>query len=77
MPNKRSPDRAYLIRCWQEGEDAPGAAPRWRFSAEEVLHDRRRRGFADLASLLAFLRAELGRDAAEPETSGGWQSEHE
>jgi hypothetical protein len=77
MPNKRSPDRAYLIRCWQEGDDTPGAPPRWRFSAEEVLHDRRRRGFADLASLFAFLRAELGSKPSEPGKGRGRQSERE
>lgn len=54
----KSPDRAYLIRCWQEGD---AAELRWRFSAEEVLHERRRRGFADLASLLEYLRANLSR----------------
>jgi len=32
---------------------------RWRFSVEEVLHEGTRRGFADLASLLDYLRAEL------------------
>ena len=58
MAKKRSPDRAYLMRCWQEGD----AAPRWRFSVEEVLHERRRRGYADLSSLIAFLRTELGND---------------
>ena len=87
---KPSADRAYLIRCWQEGDavrsawpyvlcadgTSPGAPPgcdaspggelspsdasRWRFSAEEVLHERKRRGFADLASLLDYLRAEFG-----------------
>jgi hypothetical protein len=61
MPNK-SPDRAYLIRCWQEGD---AAELRWRFSAEEVLHERRRRGFADLSSLLEYLRAELGSAGEE------------
>ena len=76
MTNKRSPDRAYLIRCWQEGEDLPGALPRWRFSAEEVLHDRHRRGFVDLASLFAFLHVELGRDPSEPEKDRGRQLEH-
>ena len=65
MARKKSPDRAYLVRCWQEGGAAPGTVPRWRFSAEEVLHDRRRQGFGDLEALIAFLRAELG--------SGEWK----
>ena len=64
-----SPDRAYLIHCWQERNVVSDGAPRWRFSVEEVLRERRRRGFADLASLLAFLRAELGSDR-DPSISG-------
>jgi hypothetical protein len=35
---------------------------RWRFSVEEVLHDRNRKGFADLASLFDYLRTELDRE---------------
>jgi len=59
-----SPDRAYLIRCWQEGDaDSPGAV-RWRFSVEAVLHKGTRRGYADLASLLDYLRAELAGPSA-------------
>ena len=63
MTKKTSPDRAYLIRCWQES-GAQGCStqpdmPRWRFSVEEVLHERKRWGFEDLNALFAFLRAEL------------------
>ena len=66
MAKKTSPDRAYLIRCWQES-GAQGCAaqpdmPRWRFSVEEVLHERKRWGFEDLDALFAFLRAELQGD---------------
>jgi hypothetical protein len=64
---KQSPDRAYLIRCWQEG-DAVHRPRRWRFSAEEVLHERKGRGFADLDSLLDYLRAELGKEQADNRT---------
>jgi hypothetical protein len=60
MAKDSSPDRAYLIRCWQERTSAPGDVPRWRYSVEEVLHERRRRGFRDLGSLISFLRTELG-----------------
>jgi hypothetical protein len=35
---------------------------RWWFSVEEVLHERIRRGFADLAPLLYYLRTELGSE---------------
>jgi len=60
--------RAYLLRCWQEGEAAPGEEPRYRFSVEEVLHRRRRQGFDGLEALVAFLRAEL---AGGGEVEGG------
>ena len=57
-------NRAYLIRCWQEGKAAPGKEIHWRFSLEEVLHERHRRGFDSLDALIAFLRIELsGKDA--------------
>jgi hypothetical protein len=58
------PYRAYLVRCWQEGEPSCDEGHRWRFSVEEVLHERRQRGFSGLEALLAFLRTELvGEDA--------------
>jgi hypothetical protein len=57
---------AYLLRCWREEEAAPEGAPRWRFSMEEVLHERRRWGFTDLESVLAFLQAELAEGSGEP-----------
>ena len=66
MAKQTSPDRAYLIRCWQEQNTAPDAR-RWRFSIEEVLHERKRQGFPDLPSLLAFLRAELSALLTTPE----------
>jgi hypothetical protein len=62
MAKKPSPDRAYLIRCWQESDALPDA-PRWRFSVEEVSHEGQRWGFKDLDTLVAFLRAELGDNA--------------
>jgi len=65
MTKKASPDRAYLIRCWQESNVQPHA-PRWRFSVEEVLHKRQRWGFGDLDALVAFLRAHLDDTAQFP-----------
>jgi hypothetical protein len=53
------PYRAYLLRCWQEGEAAPGKEPLWRFSVEEISNERRRKGFSSLGALIAFLQAEL------------------
>jgi len=64
---KRPLYRAYLLRCWQEGEAAPGEEPRCRFSVEEILHKRRRKGFDNLEALLDFLRAELGNEAMNNE----------
>jgi hypothetical protein len=54
-----STQRAYLLRCWWEGGDSPGEAPRWRFSVEEVLSKQPRRGFDDLEAVFGFLRAEM------------------
>ena len=34
---KSRPYRAYLLRCWREGEAAPGEEHLWRFSVEEIL----------------------------------------
>ena len=56
---KSHPYRAYLLRCWQEGEAAPGKEPLWRFSVEEISNERRRKGFSSLGALIAFLQAEL------------------
>jgi hypothetical protein len=67
MPReKNQPYRAYLLRCWQEGEAAPGQEPPWRFSVEEILHERRRQGLNGLEALIAFLRAELAAGEEEP-----------
>ena len=52
-------NRAYLLRCWQEGKSASDGKPQWRFSLQEVFHERRRWGFTSLESLLVFLQAEL------------------
>jgi hypothetical protein len=63
---KNGPYRAYLLRCWQEGETTSGEKPHWRFSLEGVLHERRRRGFDSLQALVAFLQAELAGRCDEP-----------
>jgi hypothetical protein len=77
MAKERAPNRAYLLRCWREGEHRSGGTPHWRFSLEEVLPGRGRRGFVDLVSLIAFLRAsfargKLGNGPSEPE-NGEWR----
>ncbi len=44
--------RAYLLRCWQEGDS-------WRYSIEMTGKEQERRGFGSLEALLAWLGAEL------------------
>jgi hypothetical protein len=56
---KRGPYRAYLLRCWKEGESTPGQEPRWCLSIEGVLHKRRRQAFSSVQDLAAFLESEL------------------
>jgi len=62
MAKKISTERAYLIRRWHERNAAPDASPTWRFSIEDVLGERQRRGFDDVESLIAFLLSELSED---------------
>jgi hypothetical protein len=57
--DKSGPYRAYLLRCWKEGETTPSEEPHWRFSIEEVLHKRRRQAFSSVQALVAFLETEL------------------
>jgi hypothetical protein len=61
---------AYLLRCWREEQAAPKGAPQWRFSLEEVLHERQRWGFNSLEALVAFLQAEMltGEDETASDT---------
>jgi hypothetical protein len=56
---KDPPLRAYVLRCWHEGEVTPGAKQRWRFSVEEILQRRYRKGFDNLEALVAFLQEEF------------------
>ena len=53
--------RAYLLRCWQEGDAEIDQEPLWRFSVEDVFGERRRQGFGSLEALIEFLRVELVR----------------
>lgn len=69
MTSESPPNRAYLLRCWREGKATPDGKSRWRFSVEEVLHERHRRGFGSLDELFDFLREQI-RMASEPPTSG-------
>lgn len=51
--------KAYLVRCWQEGGTAAAEGSLWRFSVEEILSERRRRGFRNIKALTAFFQGEL------------------
>lgn len=44
--------RAYLLRCWQEGNS-------WRYSVETADKEQERRGFGSLEALLTWLETEL------------------
>jgi hypothetical protein len=56
---ENQPYRAYLLRCWPEGDVGGSQAPPWRFSVEAVHGERCRQGFGSLEALVAFLRSEL------------------
>jgi hypothetical protein len=58
---KNEPYRAYLLRCWPEGDRGTGQEPSWRFSVEDVFGERRWQGFGSLEALVAFLSVELIR----------------
>jgi CRISPR/Cas system endoribonuclease Cas6 (RAMP superfamily) len=58
---KNEPYRAYLLRCWQEGDIGTDQEPLWRFSVEDVFGERRWQGFGSLEALVAFLRVEFTR----------------
>jgi len=64
--------RSYLLRLWRAGEGENG----WQASLESI-HTGKRRGFADLDALVAYLRREtvdLARGPQE-ENEGGGSSE--
>ena len=51
--------RAFLLRCWLEGQMTAHEPPCWRFMLEEVGKAHNRHGFATLELLLLFLRREF------------------
>ena len=51
--------QSYLLRLWQASN---AGTPVWRASIVNV-HTGERRGFADLDSLLVFLKEQTGRDS--------------
>ena len=63
MANDTRGYRAYLVRFWDAG--SPGA-PLWRVSVQDV-QTGERRGFPDLASLVAFLSEQIAPASREDE----------
>jgi hypothetical protein len=57
--------RAFIVRCWNEGEAAPNQ-PGWRFSIGEIGGDEQQHGFGSLDALFAFLRKEMETTARGP-----------
>ena len=55
MPEPHEHHRSYLLRLWLAGN---GNVPQWRMSLEDT-RTQQRHGFADLASLLAFLEGQI------------------
>lgn len=60
--------RAYLLRFWEERREHPALPGTWRFSLEDP-HTGQRWGFADLATMVDFIRQEMRRDADHLEQS--------
>ncbi|MFN2198436.1 MAG: hypothetical protein ACK2UW_20110 [Anaerolineales bacterium] len=50
---------AFLLRCWVEEEQEADQAPVWRFALVKLDGHQRKRGFADLAALFAYLADEI------------------
>jgi hypothetical protein len=67
MERQEPPQRAYLLRCCRERRGRAAWGSLWRFSLEEVLGDRRRRGFHSLEALVTFIRGELREAEAGPD----------
>ncbi len=63
MTDERRQYIAYLVRLWRADSSQ---SPAWRASVEDP-HSGARRGFADLASLFAFLEERTGVDAGHAE----------
>ena len=61
---------SYLLRLWRASGVEPAV---WRMSLEDP-HTGERIGFADLESLFAFLKAQMGHDADREERSASLSS---
>ena len=54
--------RSYLLRMWEARGERPEEPPTWRFRLQDVSTGAQH-AFRDLDALVAFLRAEMARDA--------------
>ena len=54
--------RSYLLRMWEARGERPKEPPTWRFRLQDV-RTGALRAFPDLEALVAFLQAEMARDA--------------
>lgn len=53
--------RSYLLTFWEERSQSPEVAAVWRFRLEDP-RTGRRRGFANLEEVVAFIQTELAGD---------------
>jgi hypothetical protein len=62
---KRSHERAFMLRCWFEDERSG-----WRFILEPIGQDRQRVGFTSLEELSSFLAWSLDCRSGEESVTG-------
>lgn len=58
-PSGSATYHAYILRAWQERPSSPDRPAVWRYSLEDT-RTRRRRGFANLEDLTAYLQVRTG-----------------
>ena len=56
--------RSYVLTVWEERSRDPSSPVAWRFSLEDP-RTGQRRGFADLAALVAALKEGIGDDCTK------------
>ena len=62
---RNRPYRAFVLRCWQGGQETANGHGEWRYMVEEVLGGEYRRASTSLGILVAHLKMELERGACE------------
>lgn len=56
---------AFLLRCWVEEEQGADQTPVWRFTLVKLNTNQRKRGFAHLSELFAYLTDEIASQAPQ------------